>query len=154
MSIGRYISKVYIIDYVFSFILFHFKSNSVLYWLLSKLLKLTSLWVTPIRISQQFHVHFYIRNLIIHFSPPKITKLLLHTNFAENLLLFSPFLLLAIKNVKNKDLNQRLKCAAPNRWSKYTTNVKIKQPLWIKFLISSRSDHHLIGCVHCSPINI
>ena len=39
-------------------------------------------------------------------------------NFAANFLLF--FQLFAIKNVKIAYFNQRLDCAAPKRWSKYT----------------------------------
>ena len=60
--------------------------------------------------------------LVDCFIPPKNELFPLKSvqNFAENFLLFWLFV---VKNIKIAYFDQRLECAAPNRWSKYTTTV-------------------------------
>ena len=43
--------------------------------------------------------------------------------FVPNLLLFYVFWLFSTKNAENDYFNQRVRCAGPKRWSKYTTMV-------------------------------
>ena len=37
------------------------------------------------------------------------------------------FLLFGMENIGKEDINQRLECAAPKRWSKYTTSEPLEQ---------------------------